>query len=96
MCWLLGRWQNDAANSRRPPRPERVLAHNLNTNNLYSRSDDGSLLFDFGGRPRPTPPADASSSVPLSEPSYKPEYMAKVQAINNAAYGSTTSADLTV
>jgi hypothetical protein len=66
----------------------------LNTNNLYTRSDDGSFLFDFGGaNNRPARPAGTAAPAPLSEPSYKPEYMAKVQAINDAAYGSTTSAD---
>jgi hypothetical protein len=69
------------------------LWNNHNSNNLYSRSDDGSLLFDFGGVNRPAPAAGAPAPAPLSEPSYKPEYMAKVQAINDAAYGSTTSAD---
>ena len=67
--------------------------NNRSTNHVYSRSDDGSLLFDFGGGSRPAPPAGAPPPTPLSEPSYKPEYMAKVQAINDAAYGSTTSAD---
>jgi len=72
--------------------------NNHGTNHLYSRVDDGSLLFDFGGngagRPAPAPGAPPPTPpAPLSEPSYKPEYMDKVKAITDNSYGSSTDAD---
>jgi hypothetical protein len=64
-------------------------------NHLIERSDDGSLLFDFGGGPRPTPAAGAPAFTrpALSEPTYKPEYLAKVNEIIKNSAGTTTDSD---
>jgi hypothetical protein len=62
-------------------------------NHLELTSNDGSKLFDFGGGQRTPPPADAPRPAPLSEPSYKPEYLAKVNALIKNSYGSSTDAD---
>jgi hypothetical protein len=64
-------------------------------NHIIKRSDDGSVLFDFGGGPRPTPAAGitAAPRPVLSEPSYKPEYLAKVNDIIKNSYGGSTDSD---
>ena len=68
---------------------------------LAERLEDGSVLFDLGGR-LPTNPArrnparatsGAADSAPTLNPSYKPEYMAKVEAIAATMYGGTTTLD---
>jgi hypothetical protein len=71
---------------------------NRGNGHLSARTDDGSVLFDFGGnnaaRPAPAPGAAAPAPpAPLAEPSYKPEFMAKVKAITDNSYGSSTDAD---
>jgi hypothetical protein len=69
-------------------------------NNLGARSQDGSILFDLGGKPGANPrrPATAAAgaatdSTPTLNPSYKPEYMAKVKAIADETYGPSTALD---
>ena len=70
-------------------------------NNLGARIEDGSILFDLGGRPgnnpinprRPAAASDASDSAPTLNPSYKPEYMAKVKVIADQTYGPSTALD---
>jgi hypothetical protein len=76
-------------------------------NSLISRTGDGSVLFDFGGENVPTTLRldangqrlpDGAQDAPArraqpSEPSYKPEYMAKVKAIADSWYGHSTPED---
>jgi hypothetical protein len=72
-------------------------------NNLETRSEDGTVFFDFGGkRPAqiqrapaaaPLAAASASDSGPTLNPSYKPEYMAKIKAIVDQTYGPSTALD---
>jgi len=72
-------------------------------NNLGARVDGGSVLFDLGGKPsgaapnrvRPAAgdPAAAAPNAPTLNPSYKPEYMAKVKAIADTLYGPSTALD---
>ena len=61
----------------------------------FAKAGDGSTVFDFGGGAR-DPEVAALNRVPpdkVSQPSYKPEYAAKVKAIIDATYGASTSAD---
>jgi hypothetical protein len=68
---------------------------------LFTRLEDGSFLFDLGGRLGANPirrrPARATSGAadfaPTLNPAYKPEYMAKVKAIAATMYGGTTPLD---
>jgi hypothetical protein len=62
---------------------------------LLTRADDGSFLFNFGGGQRPaTEPAAAPyARAPLSEPVYKPEFLAKVNEIIKNSDGTTTDSD---
>jgi hypothetical protein len=72
-------------------------------NNLSDRSADGSVLYDQGGnsldgqgRTRGTQEVGLSfydNLAQLSQPTYKPEYAAKVKAIMDGAYGVTTPLD---
>ena len=70
-------------------------------NNLSTRAADGSVLFDLGGAPRsdqPRPASKAPSLPPTSanaseNPSYKPEFDAKVKAIVDNQYGASTPED---
>lgn len=70
-------------------------------NNLSTRSGDGSVLFDLGGAPRSDAPRPAANAAPLpatsanatENPSYKPEYAAKVKAIVDGQYGASTPDD---
>ena len=71
-------------------------------NNLGSRVDGGSVLFDLGGRPggaglnnqvRPAAGAAPSPNGPTLNPSYKPEYMARVKEIADQTYGPSTALD---
>jgi len=59
------------------------------------RSPDGSLLFLYGGAEAQNPiPGVARPAAPVrSEPSYKPEYAAKVKDILATVYGSSTALD---
>lgn len=61
-------------------------------NHFISRADDGSFLFDFGGGPRPAGAAPAVRA-PVTEPSYKPEYLAKDSQIIKESYGTTNDSD---
>jgi hypothetical protein len=59
--------------------------------NLGTRDAQGNVKFDLGGaRPRNKPPRKYPEP---SEPSYKPEYAAKVKSIVEGQYGPTTTAD---
>jgi hypothetical protein len=67
-----------------------------------ARIDDGSLLYNQGGeapanppqrRPAPKAVSDTSDSAPTLNPSYKPEFMAKVKAIADETYGASTALD---
>jgi hypothetical protein len=66
---------------------------------VVTKSDDGSLLFDYGGANAQgngvNYKADGNGEpAPLpNEPDYKPEYMAKVKAIAETMYGNTTNLD---
>jgi hypothetical protein len=57
---------------------------------LGTRSSDGSVLFDFGG---PNSGGLARLDLAPNQPSYKPEYMAKVKAIGDGMYGGSTPTD---
>jgi hypothetical protein len=61
----------------------------------FAKAGDGSTVFDFGAGTR-DPAVAALNRVPpdkVSQPSYKPEYAAKVKAIIDATYGASTAAD---
>jgi hypothetical protein len=59
--------------------------------NLGTRDANGNVRFDLGGaRNRNKPPRKYPEP---SEPSYKPEYAAKVKSIVNGQYGPTTTED---
>ncbi len=67
---------------------------------VVRKSDDGSLLFDYGGANAQgnglnyTDKGSNGEPKPLpNEPDYKPEYMEKVKAIAATMYGNTTSLD---
>jgi hypothetical protein len=69
--------------------------------NLSARAADGSVLFDLGGAPRSDAPRAGTNATPLpptsagatENPSYKPEYAAKVKAIVDNQYGASTPED---
>jgi hypothetical protein len=69
--------------------------------NLSARASDGSVLFDLGGAPRSDAPRPGPNTAPLpatsasatENPSYKPEYDAKVKAIVDGQYGASTPED---
>jgi len=72
-----------------------------NAGHLSARGDDGSVLFDFSGNElddqgRPVS-ALAGAKFGLrpsaNQPTYKPEYAAKVNAIDKASYGVANPAD---
>lgn len=59
--------------------------------NLGTRDANGSVKFDLGGaRDRSKPPRKYPEP---SEPSYKPEYAAKIKGIVEGQYGPTTTDD---
>jgi hypothetical protein len=60
-----------------------------------TRTADGSVLFLYGGAEAQNPiPGVARPAAPVrSEPSYKPEYAAKVKEILATVYGSSTALD---
>lgn len=59
--------------------------------NLGTRDAQGNVKFDLGGaRNRSKPPRKYPQP---SEPSYKPEYAAKVKSIVDGQYGPTTTSD---
>jgi hypothetical protein len=66
---------------------------------VVEKTNDGSLLFDYGGANAQGNGVNYTANgngepAPLpNEPDYKPEYMAKVQAIAATMYGNTTSLD---
>lgn len=65
---------------------------------LTQKAPDGSILFDFGAGnaaavDQPRPAAPRGPSIADDNPSYKPEYAAKVKAIVDEQYGDSTSAD---
>jgi hypothetical protein len=68
---------------------------------LGARFADGSVLFDLAGKlgknSTPSRPArgagGGTDSAPTLNPSYKPEYMAKVKGIAATMYGDTTPLD---
>lgn len=77
---------------------------------ISSRSSDGSVLFDFGGanRPEKDPTDEVGQRLPdavdtgfggaayrnLSEPTYKPEYAAKVKTmVDKEQYGASLAED---
>jgi len=69
-------------------------------NRQFERSGDGSILFDFGVNPNARydqkPCADDDESARCldpNEPSYKPEYQAKMKEIAATAYGGSTALD---
>jgi len=74
-----------------------------NDQHLFSRGQDGSVVFDFGGNEidekgnnlSATPGDDFQNQVtdPALQPPYKPEYMAKVKAIADETYGVTNAKD---
>jgi hypothetical protein len=59
------------------------------------RSDDGSLLFDFGQGPRPAAygVTGHEPGEQVTQPVYKPEFAAKVKAIVDGQYGASTPLD---
>jgi len=61
----------------------------------FAKSADGSGFFDFGGGPRDPDAARLNLGPPQNpnQPSYKPEYAARVKAIVDAQYGATTAED---
>jgi len=80
------------------------------TGHISARSADGSVLFDFGGanRPADSPTDENGERLPdagpdgfggaayqrLSEPTYKPEYAAKVKSmVDNDQYGASLAED---
>jgi len=58
---------------------------------VTKKSDDGSVGFYLGGKRDPSKPV--MKYPPPSEPSYKPEYAAKVKAILDTQVGPTTALD---
>jgi hypothetical protein len=65
---------------------------------LTENAPDGSILFDFGGGnaaagDQPRPAAARGPSISDDNPSYKPEFAAKVKAIVDQQYGDSTSDD---
>jgi len=57
-----------------------------------TRLPDGSTIFLYGGAQAAIPnERPASTAIPASAPPYKPEYMAKVQALVASIYGGNTS-----
>lgn len=63
---------------------------------LFEKSADGSVLFDFGATnagDQPRPAAPRGPSIVDDNPSYKPEYAAKVKAIVDQQYGESTPDD---
>jgi hypothetical protein len=66
---------------------------------LTEKAPDGSILFDFGGGnaaatdDKPKPAAPRGPSIADDNPSYKPEYDAKVKAIVAKQYGDSTPDD---
>ncbi len=60
-----------------------------------TRTADGSVLFLYGGAEaqNPVPGAAPRVAPARSEPSYKPEYAAKVKDILATVYGSSTALD---
>ncbi len=61
--------------------------------NLY-KQPDGSVLFLYGGANEGLPNADAGNPKQNdNQPPYKPEYMAKAQAIAATVYGSISNLD---
>jgi len=59
--------------------------------NLYKQKD-GSILFLYGGAQEGLPSADLQKQN-ANQPSYKPEYMAKVKAIADSVYGTISNMD---
>lgn len=74
---LNGFWQNPPANSTQ----------------VFERSSDGSILFDFGTDFNEQKICNDDSCIDPNEPSYKPEFMAKVKAIAATEYDGTTPLD---
>jgi hypothetical protein len=67
---------------------------------LTEKAADGSILFDFGAgnaaagdKDKPRPAAPRGPSIADDNPSYKPEYYAKVKAIVDQQYGDSTPDD---
>ena len=65
---------------------------------LTQKAPDGSILFDFGGGNaaadgQPRAAAPRGPSIADDNPSYKPEYDAKVKAIVAKQYGDSTPDD---
>jgi hypothetical protein len=75
---LNGFWQN--------PLP-------ANNTRQFERSADGSILFDFGTDFNERKPCNDDSCIDPNEPSYKPEYLAKVKEIAATAYDGSTPLD---
>jgi len=76
---LNGFWSNPQANSEDGGTPGQ----------LGFRSQDGSVLFDFGG-------PNGFQGVPkqtANQPHYKPEYALKVKALADSMYGGSTNLD---
>ncbi len=61
---------------------------------LTTKGADGSVFFDYGGAGAAggNQPTGKAKEDP-NQPSYKPEYMAKVQAIAKTMYGGTSNLD---
>jgi hypothetical protein len=69
---------------------------NNSFSNFVQRSADGSVLFDFGaggGTPSKYGMTGHARGDVISEPTYKPEFAAKVKAIVDGQYGASTPLD---
>lgn len=66
-------------------------------NDFVERTEDGSLLYNFGGGPsKKRSPYGFAGYAPgeqVTQPSYKPEFAAKVKAIADNEYGASTPLD---
>jgi len=58
---------------------------------VAEKSENGSVSFDIGGARNPTTPSPKYPEP--TEPSYKPEYRAKVKAIVDSQWGASTPLD---
>jgi hypothetical protein len=91
--------KTDSAKGSATPTPRAADGHpdftgfwyNPSSDAVAQKSSDGSVFYSTGGRPKDAPPP--LRRVPVSQPSYKPEFAAKVKEVNDKSYKASNRDD---